>query len=225
MLENVPGLAKDWRFKEILKELLTLGYLYEYRILNAADYGVPQRRKRLILIASRVGEPNFASPRPSHRTVRQTIYGLQRPGKSGDPLHDIKEERSKRIVEMIRRIPKNGGSRKDAGKKYQLECHKNFDGFKDVYGRMSWDDVSPTITGGCVNPSKGRFLHPSQNRTITLREAALLQSFPATYHFSLNKGKYAAAVMIGNALPPKFIRRQAQIIYKLLEKQEGIGDK
>ena len=76
---------------------------------------------------------------------------------------------------------------------------------------------SPTITGGCTNPSKGRFLHPTQNRAITLREAALLQTFPPNYKFSLSKGKDAAALMIGNALPPEFIRRHAKTIKKHLE--------
>jgi DNA (cytosine-5)-methyltransferase 1 len=74
---------------------------------------------------------------------------------------------------------------------------------------MQWDDVAPTITSGCVNPSKGRFLHPVEHRAITLREAALLQSFPSNYVFSLDRGKFAAAAMIGNALPPEFVRRHA----------------
>jgi site-specific DNA-cytosine methylase len=73
--------------------------------------------------------------------------------------------------------------------KQQLDCHIACDGFKDVYGRMAWDEIAPTITGGCVNPSKGRFLHPSKNRPITLREAALLQTFPPDYKFSLRKGR------------------------------------
>ena len=81
---------------------------------------------------------------------------------------------------------------------------------------MSWDSVAPTITGGCVNPSKGRFLHPEQNRAITLREAALLQTFPRSYKFSLRRGKYPAALMIGNALPPEFIRRHAKAIARFL---------
>jgi DNA (cytosine-5)-methyltransferase 1 len=104
----------------------------------------------------------------------------------------------------------------DLGKGRQLECHKKCNGFKDVYGRMAWDDVSPTITGGCFNPSKGRFLHPTKNRAITLREAALLQTFPADYFFSTVRGKCPAAQMIGNALPPEFIRRHATEIRKKL---------
>ena len=83
------------------------------------------------------------------------------------------------------------------------------DGFYDVYGRMSWDDVSPTITGGCFNPSKGRFLHPTRNRCITMREAALLQSFPRNYGFPDVSRKEDLALLIGNAIPPEMIRRFA----------------
>ena len=90
------------------------------------------------------------------------------------------------------------------GAEAQLECHKHCNGFKDVYGRMAWDKVAPTITGSFINPSKGRFLHPSQNRAITLREGALLQGFPLSYSFCLDNGRYATAKMIGNAFPPAF---------------------
>jgi len=105
----------------------------------------------------------------------------------------------------------------DIGATMQLDCHKKCDGFRDVYGRMSWNDVAPTITGGCVNPSKGRFLHPEYDRAITLREAALLQTFPKDYFFSLKRGKMSAAELIGNALPPEFIRRHAIALKEYLE--------
>src|SRR5438128_1279867 len=88
--------------------------------------------------------------------------------------------------------------------------------FANFDERMAWDSVAPTITGGCCNPSKGRFLHPTRNRTITLREAALLQTFPPGYSFSLRRGKFSAAQMIGNALPPEFIRRHAREIRKVI---------
>ena len=81
---------------------------------------------------------------------------------------------------------------------------------------MAWDQVAPTITGGCFNPSKGRFLHPVKNRAITMREAALLQGFPRGYHFDISGGKEALALMIGNALPPEFIRRHALSVRKAL---------
>ena len=113
-------------------------------------------------------------------------------------------------------IPKDGGSRTDLSEEYQLECHKRTNGFKDVYGRMAWDKPAPTITGGCNNPSKGRFLHPEEDRVITLREAALLQTFPVNYKFSFRSGKAGVATMIGNALPPAFIEFHARNIIEHL---------
>jgi len=211
MMENVPGLAKDKRFRKFCRKLKELGYVINHAILDAADYGVPQRRKRLILLAGRSKKIEFAK-KAERTTVADAISGLELAGESGDSLHDLPERRTKRIRKLIRMIPKNGGSRKDLGKRRQLKCHKKCDGFKDVYGRMAWDKVAPTITSGCTNPSKGRFLHPEEDRAITLREAALLQTFSANYHFSLKKGKGKAAVMIGNALPAEFIRKQAQNI-------------
>lgn len=217
MMENVPGLARDSRMRKLTRELRLLGYECNYTVLNAADYGVPQRRKRVILLASLTGKINFA-PRDSNQlTVRDAIADLDPAGQSGDPLHDLPEIRSDKIQQLIKKIPRNGGSRTVLGKKHQLRCHKDFGGFKDVYGRMWWDDVSPTITGGCVNPSKGRFLHPKYNRAITLREAALLQTFPPDYFISLKRGKYPAASLIGNALPPEFIRRHAVEVIKHLQ--------
>ena len=101
-----------------------------------------------------------------------------------------------------------------------LECHRKTGGFKDVYGRMAWDKPAPTITGGCTNPSKGRFLHPEENRAITLREAALLQTFPPNYKFSLGSGREGVATMIGNALPPRFIEFHAKTIKTHIKEAE-----
>jgi len=97
-----------------------------------------------------------------------------------------------------------------------LDCRRRLKGFNDVYGRMAWDSPAPTITGGCVNPSKGRFLHPSHDRAITLREAALLQSFPKRYRFPLDAGKFPLADLIGNALPPKFVAAHARQLARAL---------
>ena len=209
MLENVPGLAADRRLKQFARKLSDFGYQVEWRILDCAEFGVPQRRKRMILIASRVTDVSFALPSNCRLTVKQTIGHLSQPGSTGDLLHDLPEKHNAKVRRLISRIPLDGGSRTDLPRRSQLNCHLNCDGFKDVYGRMRWNDVAPTITTGCFNPSKGRFLHPEQNRAITLREAALLQSFPNDYFFSLVRGKCIAAQMIGNALPPEFIRRQA----------------
>jgi DNA (cytosine-5)-methyltransferase 1 len=116
------------------------------------------------------------------------------------------------VLEMIKEIPKDGGSRSDLGRDRQLTCHRKCDGFKDVYGRMKWDKVSPTITSGCINPSKGRFLHPEQDRAITLREAALLQGFTPNYAFPMGRGRYPVAALIGNAVPAEFVKRQVSVL-------------
>lgn len=216
MMENVPGLTSDRRLAALRRQFRELGYECECRVLDAADYGVPQRRRRIILLAGRFGVPPFAAGDTPRRTVRDAIGRLTAPGHTGDPLHDHSENRTERVLALIQKIPKNGGSRRQLGAKRQLPCHKRADGFKDVYGRMAWGAVAPTITCGFVNPSKGRFLHPRQNRAVTLREAALLQTFPRSYRFSLRRGKFAAAALIGNALPPRFIERLARPLARYL---------
>lgn len=219
MMENVPGITQELPFSQFVSDLIRLKYSVQYQIVDAADYGVPQRRKRLILLASTLGQIDLPDKCSQRQTVRGTISALQVPGSSGDPVHDIQEHRSDRIRRLIQAIPKDGGSRHMLPGRRQLTCHKSFDGFNDVYGRMRWDSVSPTITGGCINPSKGRFLHPEQDRAITLREAALLQTFPPDYKFSLKKGKYAAATLIGNALPPMLIDVFARSIHNHLQQR------
>lgn len=224
MLENVPGLLADWRMNVFCRKLEKLGYLCHQEVLNTADYGVPQRRRRMILLGAHKGKIKAANAQNTRLTVRNAIGSLPPPGNSGDILHDITERRAPNISRLIQKIPKDGGSRSDLGEEFQLACHKDFDGFKDVYGRMSWDEVAPTITAGCVNPSKGRFLHPEQDRSITLREAALLQGFPPKYFFSLRRGKFPAAEMIGNALPPEFVRRQAEQVFIHLKHLDMTGN-
>ncbi len=212
MMENVPGLAAYHRFQTFVRSLRRSGYHVIVEVLDASAFGVPQRRKRLVLLASRVAAPVFASPSPVVRTVRQAIGGMPQAGTSGDPLHDIPERRAERVRILIEMIPKDGGSRDNLPVSMQLGCHRRTDGFHDIYGRMAWDAVAPTITSGCINPSKGRFLHPAENRTITLREAAILQGFPRNYLFDSSLGKEALALMIGNALPPPFITAHAREI-------------
>lgn len=216
LMENVPDLARTTRFRRFRKCLEQLGYKSEYRILDAADYGVPQRRKRLVFLAGLGYEITFARTARVQYTVRSALNKLKTARNKPDPLHDTKSKRTDKIQQLIEKVPKNGGSRTEIKGFGQLRCHKNFDGFYDIYGRMCWDHASPTITSGCINPSKGRFLHPSKNRPITLREAALLQTFPNKYWISLDKGKYKAATMIGNAFPPEFARRQAMTIKRHL---------
>jgi DNA (cytosine-5)-methyltransferase 1 len=152
-------------------------------------------------------------------TVRQALGGLRDPGTSGDYLHDIPENRSVQVREIIQLIPRDGGSRSSLPERFWLACHKRASGFFDVYGRLRWDTPASTITSGCHNPSKGRFLHPELNRTITLREAAILQGFPRSYRFSRLAGKERLATQIGNALPPRFVAAHARVLRRGLTEQ------
>ncbi len=180
MMENVPNLARDERMIKMLNDLNQLGYpltTNSVQVLDAAKFAVPQRRRRMILLAAHGSKLEFASECNETRTVRDAIGYLLPPGEGDDPLHDYRVKRNDRVVEVIQLIPHDGGSRRQLPDSMQLECHRRSNGFKDVYGRMAWDKVSPTITSGCFNPSRGRFLHPVQDRAITLREASLLQTF------------------------------------------------
>jgi DNA (cytosine-5)-methyltransferase 1 len=223
MFENVPDLAGDPRYKELLRTIRDLGYDARDEVHDAADFGVPQRRRRLILLAARGVKVKMPRKLPPNRrsTVRTAIAGLPAPGASGDPAHDVTEARHPEIAELIRLVPHNGGSRGDLGPDRVLDCHLRCDGFYDVYGRMHWDAVSPTITSGFVNPSKGRFLHPDQDRCVTPREAALLQTFPPNYMFPMKRGKYPVATMIGNAFPPELARRHAIAVRKIVARIRG----
>ncbi|MGB9299792.1 MAG: DNA cytosine methyltransferase [Anaerolineae bacterium] len=216
MMENVPGLAHDDSFSAFCGKMEKLGYLGHHLILDAAEYGVPQRRRRLIYLAGAGMEIPFGNKTGTRRTVRDAIGGLPKAGESGDRLHDMPENRTPKVLEVIRRIPRNGGSRRDLPVELQLDCHRRCTGFKDVYGRMAWDHVAPTITSGCFNPSKGRFLHPEEDRGITMREAALLQGFPRGYKFPSTVNKTAIAAMIGNALPPPFVAAHARSVARIL---------
>lgn len=213
MMENVPGLQNYFKFQDMIRKLKRLGYLLDTAVVNVADYGVPQRRKRLILVGSLLNEIKIAPGINVKKTVAMCIGSIESIRETKDPLHKIVAKHTDKIMEMIRLVPKDGGSRTDLPEKYILECHKRKNvGFNDIYGRLKWDDYSPTITGGCLNPSKGRFLHPSKNRSITAREAALLQTFPIDYRFPVNATKTEIALMIGNALPPEFCRLQSKNI-------------
>ena len=225
VMENVPGLAKGIGkelFEEALKELEKFGYNnVDYKVINTADYGVPQQRKRLVLIGTNrkdvtISIPNQTNENPEQKggilprwvSVRDVISDLPAIESGGlsknDKLHtsaNLSETNKKRM----KHTPHDGGGRSSWPEELILDCHKKSDGFRDVYCRMKWDLPSPTITGGCAMISKGRFGHPEQNRAISLREAARLQSFPDTFTFLGNFGNISS--QIGNAVPPLLTRR------------------
>ena len=216
MMENVPGLANDPRLETFKKTIANLGYNSETRVLDAADFGTPQRRKRMVLLAVKDGAPVFSEKSRYRKSVKWAFSKLPPRQDADDPLHNYEVRRAEHVLELIRKIPSNGGSRTDLPDESQLPCHQKSDGFKDVYGRMSWQKPAPTITGGCINPSKGRFLHPTEDRAITLREAAMLQGFPQSYEFDMSNGRYPVAQLIGNAFPPKFAEMHASALLREL---------
>ena len=218
MLENVSAIAEYDAFLEVVGKIKRLGYFVEYGIVDISRYGVPQRRKRLVLHGSLLGAVKIAPPSNGLLTVRMAIGNLESVNMTKDPLHKIFPNHTSEVSRRIELTPKNGGSRRDLPEEYTLKCHKKTGiGFNDIYGRLGWDQTSSTITGGCLNPSKGRFLHPEENRCITAREAALLQTFPPDYIFPTDLPRQAIALMIGNALPPEFCRQQAESINKHLD--------
>ena len=218
MMENVPGLVNYTLFKRVFAELQRLGYKPKVQPVRIQQYGIPQRRRRLVLVGSLLGDLGIAKPTGERVTVREIIGNLESTFRTKDPVHRIVKVHTPEVMKRIRATPKNGGSRADVPE-FELECHKDDKvGFRDVYGRMRWNDYSPTITGGCLNPSKGRFLHPEKNRAISAREAALLQTFPRTYKFPADISKTSIALLIGNALPPKFSYIQSLNIMKHLRK-------
>jgi DNA (cytosine-5)-methyltransferase 1 len=211
--ENVPGLVESrWRsyFEAFREELDELGYIITWRIVDAAEYGVPQRRRRVLVIGSRVTAPSL--PEPTHAekagdgrarfvTVRDAISHLRpiAPGETdpSDPFHSARRH-SELTLRRLACIPEGGG-RADLPDELVLECHRNHNGHNDVYGRMWWDRVATTLTSGCTNVTKGRFCHPEQDRALTLREAMLLQTFPADAR--LSGFLDPMALQVGNAVP------------------------
>jgi DNA (cytosine-5)-methyltransferase 1 len=223
--ENVPGLATSEEFTKLSKSLNKLKYkLSEVRLLDSADFGVPQRRTRCVLMASKSEEAiklfNKFSPRINKRTVLQAIGHLPHLNSgetdSKDPMHSARNHKEI-VLERLRYIPKDGGSRSSLPTHLRLACHTRMgknQSYTDVYGRMKWNDVAPTLTTGCTDVTKGRFAHPEQDRAITLREAAILQGFPRSYKFSGSSS--SIATQIGNAVPVGLISGLAPLMKKMI---------
>lgn len=210
-MENVPGLLKQKVFKTFIFNLEKAGYHVNYDIVDCAEYGVPQHRNRLVLLASKFGPITILSPsefgnRP--KTVKEAIGDLPRidAGTSHpkDPLHQcsvLSEINMRRI-----RASRPGGTWRDWPKELVADCHKKSSGktYPSVYGRMTWNDPSPTITTQFFGFGNGRFGHPEQDRGLSLREGAILQSFPQNYEFVGPGSRVCQKTigrLIGNAVP------------------------
>jgi len=211
-VENVPGLQKldadSQLFGSFLRQLDGAGYEVDYRPIKLAKYGIPQSRRRLVLMGSRHGTIRLpdethgrGTPDGRYTTVRDWISHLP-PLRAGESHKKVANHRaanlSPRNLERIMATPEGGGNR-DWPEHLQLRCHKGFSGYSDVYGRMSWDTPASGLTTRCTSYSNGRFGHPEQDRAISVREAACLQTFPEDFVF---QGSMASmSRQIGNAVP------------------------
>ena len=222
--ENVPGLAAQSDLLDELREKLGPDYhLGDPERVDAADFGVPQRRVRCIMMATRGGKPPAlppaVTPKGKRFTVRQAIGHLPRL-RTGerDPNDNLHAARRHQDIALRRlaTIPKDGGSRSSLPADLGLTCHAGVQAskFSDVYGRMSWDQVAPTLTTGCTDITRGRFAHPEDDRAITPREAALLQTFPPRYRFTGSTSD--VQTQIGNAVPVKLVEALTPAFRRIL---------
>ncbi|EKY01606.1 DNA (cytosine-5-)-methyltransferase [Hoylesella saccharolytica F0055] len=215
-MENVAQIL-TFKEKPVLSDFVSLledeKYYVSVEKVFCPNYGIPQNRKRLVLLASKFGKINLISPTHTpgnYVTVEKTIGGLPKLNAGEvdkqDPLHRAKAL-SPLNMKRIQSTP-YGGSWRDWPEDLLLQCHKSENGrsFGSVYGRMVWEKPAPTMTTQCTGLGNGRFGHPTQNRAISIREAALIQTFPKTYKFFPNEKEIAitkASRYIGNAVPPK----------------------
>ena len=221
VVENVPGLQRlksKGPFDDFVRILNGLGYKVSSGVVPASMYGVPQKRERLILIASITS--NVALPSPTHGPLAGVKYSTVRDWISNFPeIHAGEicitdpDHQAARLSEInlsrIKATPEGGG-RESWPDDLWLDCHKKYSGHTDVYGRLHWDKTASGLTTRCISYSNGRFGHPIENRAISIREAACLQTFPRSYRF---KGTLQSkARQIGNAVPPLMAQRIGDVI-------------
>jgi DNA (cytosine-5)-methyltransferase 1 len=240
MMENVPGLMQRGKdlFKAFVDTLQSLGYIVECDVLQVADYGIPQNRRRLVLLAGKGFHIPLPSPTHSRNgegrlkpwsTLRHAISKMPRQPVTLDTAHTkggpqmfnwhVVRNMAPQNVQRLKKT-KPGSSRICLPDSLRPACHKDREvGFSNVYGRASWDQVSPTITGGCTTFSKGRFGHPIENRTFSVREAALIQTFPKEYIFDTPYMEHVCNI-VGNALPCDFAEVLARQCIKTMKKQK-----
>lgn len=228
-MENVPNLEKQSVFRDFVGALKKMGYHVSYEVVDCSEFGVPQQRRRLVLLASKLGPIELIKPKTKKSTtVRQAIGRLPRiqagTVHTRDPLHqscELSELNLKRI-----RASKPGGTWRDWDKKLVAACHRRATGktYPGVYGRMVWDEPAPTMTTQYFAFGSGRFGHPSQARGISLREGAILQSFPRGYKF-VKSGqpifRKTIGRLIGNAVPVKLGEAIGKSILSHVRSQRG----
>lgn len=236
LMENVPGML--WprharHLERLYAEGAAAGYhLYEPAVLDARDYGAPQRRRRVFVLGVVLDAPiaDFAwPPAPSHGDAAaraldpelspwRSCAAAFAPSWDGDP-NDLHMNHSPELVEAFARTPHNGGSRAQSGR--TLSCHRDHDGHSDVYGRIDPSQPAPTMTTACINPSKGRFVHPTRDHGITVRQAARIQGFPDDFVF--HGGLMAAGAQVGNAVPVALGTALLEHLKPLLARAAGLS--
>ena len=207
-MENVPLLLKQKVFIDFKNNLLKSGYEVSYEIVNCSKYGMPQNRRRLVLLASKMGKIEIPKPNNKIKTVKEVLTKFDSIKAGEMSLSDSLHVSPKLSSINLKRIKKSkqGGTWRDWPKDLIVKCHKKKTGstYSSVYGRMNWDKPSPTITTQFNRYGTGRFGHPKQNRALSLREGAVLQTFPKNYKFIENKNSFSEtkiAKHIGNAVP------------------------
>jgi len=227
LVENVPGIASVpgfSTFRRFCHVLNKNGYAHTVRVLDAKQFGVAQNRRRLVLIAVRHGRSSL--PQPTHgvglrpfRTVRQAISrfpALAAGEQDSDVSNHVAAAVSPLNLERLRHTPPDGGGRGAWPERLRLQCHQGrYEGHTDVYGRMRWDSPAPALTSRCNSISNGRYGHPEQDRAISLREAAAIQSFPDSYEFF--GGTTEIAKQIGNAVPVNLAKQLGKHIVDIAQ--------
>ena len=234
-MENVPRLENETVFSDFVKVLEIERFEVFYRIVNCADYGVPQMRRRLVLLASRLGPIDMIDPTLRGKrcmTVKEAIGDLPRleAGEicQSDPFHQASALSTLNLKRIRASVP--GGTWRDWDECLRAKCHTKESGksFSGVYGRMTWDEPSPTITTQFYGYGNGRFGHPEQDRAISLREGAILQSFPEDYRFvpeGQTGHRKTLGRLIGNAVPVRFGAAIGISIVRHVEKYLGSEEK
>lgn len=227
-MENVRGITKEDVFKNFVKKLEKLEYKVEYEVVYCPNYGIPQSRSRLVLLASKLGKidiPKKTHSKGNYVTVGDVIKKLPKIKAGGvnrkDPVHRAKNLSPLNIERIKQSKPK--GTWRDWDEELLLECYKKKSGqtYTSVYGRMCWKDVSPTITTQFFNYGSGRFGHPRQNRGLSIREGALLQTFPENYDFGKDISMTKTGRQIGNAVPPRLGRAIGETIKEHIKTYHG----
>ncbi|MCU1322192.1 MAG: dcm [Acidobacteriaceae bacterium] len=232
LVENVPGIQKVSRksgpLPSFLRILKRLHYSFAMDTVDCCDYGVPQKRKRFVLLASKLGSVSLppkthgpGRPNPSYSTVGEWILGLPKLA-AGENSVLLKNHRAASLsptnLARIKATP-IGGGRKDWPVELQLKCHADHDGHTDVYGRLRLDQPASALTTRCISLSNGRFGHPTQARAISVREAAKLQTFDDGFGFSGSLNSMAR--QIGNAVPVLFAKRLGETFVNAAQEHQS----